>query len=292
MNRAYPILIGLDGGGTSCRAALVAGPGSARHEARGGPANVSNFAAAMDSVKSAVAKLLSSAGLDDAALGGAVAHLGLAGVMDARIAARVASEMPFGRTIVTDDQPTMIAGALGSDDGAVAAIGTGSFIGRQLAGAITVLGGWGFALGDQASGAWLGRRLLSEALLAADGLAAPSPLARDTLSRFGGGVGIAAFGLTALPADYAALAPEVVAAAESGDALGDRLMHEGVQYIESALAALGHAPGETLCLTGGLGPLYRRWLDVDMASHITAPKGSALDGALLLAARAASEDAA
>jgi glucosamine kinase len=52
----------------------------------------------------------------------------------------------------------------------VAAIGTGSFIGRQQAGRIDGVGGWGFYLGDQAAGAWLMRRCLEETLLAADAL--------------------------------------------------------------------------------------------------------------------------
>ncbi len=281
------ILIGLDGGGTSCRAALVRGDGSGRIEMTGGPANVSDFAGAMTRVRDLVLRLAAAAGIDSDELGGAAVHAGFAGVMDDMIAARVAAELPFARVTVTDDQPTMIAGALGARDGAVAAIGTGSFVGRQSGGAIHVLGGWGFALGDQASGAWLGRSLLSAALLAGDGIAPGSALTNAISTRLGGAPGMVAFALSSAPNDYAALAPEVVAAATEGDAVAARLMGEGAAYIESALAALGFSAGDTLCLAGGLGPAYGQWLSAGTAAGIAAPQGTALDGALALAARAA-----
>ncbi|MCU9846859.1 ATPase [Defluviimonas sp. WL0024] len=281
-----PILIGLDGGGTSCRAALCLGSGK-RVEVVGGPANVSDFAGAMARIASLLPRLAKAAGLPKAALGQAVAHLGLAGVMDAAMADRVVAGLPFARVTVTDDQPTMIAGALGLDDGVVAAIGTGSFIGRQTGGRIRSVGGWGFALGDQSSGAWLGRRLLTETLLDHDGMAPSSRLTRATLERFGGAAGITAFGLSASPAEYAALAPDIVAAATAGDAVAGRLMGEGAAYVERATAALGLAEGEPLCLAGGLGPAYAAWLPPALAERIVAPKGSALDGALALAARLA-----
>ncbi|MDW4547752.1 BadF/BadG/BcrA/BcrD ATPase family protein [Defluviimonas sp. D31] len=281
-----PILIGLDGGGTSSRAALRLGSGK-RVDVIGGPANVSDFAGAMARIAHLLSHLAEAAGLPEAALRRAVAHVGLAGVMDGAMADRVAARLPFARVTVTDDQPTTIAGALGPDDGAVAAIGTGSFIGRQTGGRIRSVGGWGFALGDQSSGAWLGRRLLTETLLAHDGIAPSSDLTRATLKRFGGAAGITAFGLNASPADHAALAPDIVAAASAGDTVAGRLMGEGAAYIDSATTVLGHGEGEPLCLVGGLGPAYGPWLLSTHAARIIPPKGSALDGALALADRLA-----
>lgn len=276
------LIIGVDGGGTSCRAALIAK--GLRHEVVLGPANVSTgFDAAIATVTEALGRLAGLAGLAPADLRAARAHLGLAGVMSETIAARVAAALPLVAATVTDDRPTTIAGALGGGDGAVAAIGTGSFVGRQLAEVITGAGGWGFYLGDQAAGAWLFRRCLEEVLLAVDGLAPMTGLCAAVLARHEGDAGaIVAFSLTARPADYAAQAREVVAAAEAGDGLGRRLMAEGADYIRRALTGLGWRRGEVLCLTGGLGPAYARWLDL---GPLTAAKGSALDGALTLAAR-------
>lgn len=287
MTHAASMLIGLDGGGTSCRAALLLG--GVRHEVTRGPANVStDFDAALVTIRDALDGLAAKAGLGPAALAGASAHLGLAGVMSPAIAARVAAALPLPGAVVTDDRPTTIAGALGDADGAVAAIGTGSFLGRQAGGRVSGIGGWGFYIGDQAAGAWLMRRCLEEVMLAVDGIAAETDLTRRILAEHGHDPGqIVLFSLSARPADYARMAREVVAAAEAGDPLGTRLMTEGADYIRAGLCVLGWRPGETLCLAGGLGPAYARWL----GEPVVTAKGSALDGALLLAARAAEASA-
>lgn len=277
-----PLLIGIDGGGTSCRATLLIGS-SARHDVVLGSANVStDFDAALATINAALAQLAAQAGLTLADLATASAHLGLAGVMSPAIAARVAAHLPFAHVTVTDDRPTTIAGALGEADGALAAIGTGSFIGRQAAGKIHGVGGWGFYIGDQASGAWLLRRCLEEVMLAVDGFAPHTDLSHAILREHGDDPGrIVLFSLNSQPADYARLARDVVAAAEAGDPLGARLMQEGAAYIQKALDVVGWTPGEALCLTGGLGPAYGRWLNLPTV----AAKGTALDGALALAAR-------
>lgn len=277
-----PLLIGIDGGGTSCRATLLAGP-NARFDVVSGPANVStDFDAALATINAALAQLADHAGLSMAELSTATAHLGLAGVMSPAIAARVAAHLPFTHCTVTDDRPTTIAGALAEANGALAAIGTGSFIGRQVAGKIHGVGGWGFYIGDQASGAWLLRRCLEEVMLSVDGFAPHTDLSRAILKEHGDDPGqIVLFSLNSQPSDYARLARDVVTAAEAGDPLGARLMQEGAAYIRRALDVIGWNPSEALCLTGGLGPTYASWLNLPT---VTA-KGTALDGALALAAR-------
>lgn len=285
---AAPVHIGVDGGGTACRAALVGARG--RVEAAGGSANVSDFDRAIGTITDTLARLFTAAGADSDTRARASLHLGLAGVTGPALAARVETALraalPARTITVSGDQTTTIAGALGAADGAVAGIGTGSFIGRQHGGRITSLGGHGFLLGDQASGAWLGKRLMQELLLAEDGITAHSDLTRAARDSHGGErAGVIAFALGARPADFARLAPQVVGAAQYGDAVGARLMREGADYILSALAALGWSGDEPLCLTGGLGPAYRDWLPETVARRLTAPRGTALDGALALAAR-------
>lgn len=274
-------LLGIDGGGSSCRAALVLG--ARRHDVVLGPANVTtDFEGAVETLRTAIHTLAAKTGVAPETVFSARAHLGLAGVTNPAIAARVAAALPLTDAVVTGDRPTTIAGALANADGAVAAIGTGSFLGRQIGGQARGLGGWGFHLGDQASGAWLTRRCLEEVMLSVDGLVAGTDLSRRMLAHFGDTPdAIIAFARTARPADLASHAPAIAAAAEAGDALGRRLMGEGADYIRSGLAVLGWAPGERLCLTGGLGPAYARWLGVP----VVPARGSALDGALRLAAR-------
>lgn len=280
-------ILAIDGGGTSCRGRLFPAGGVAV-EAVEGPANVfSDFEAALGRILKLVGALFDKAGLADEAHAETVAHLGLAGVIDAAGAEAVAARLPFARSVVTSDQPTMIVGALGGRDGAVAAIGTGSFVGVQSGAAVRVIGGWGLAIGDQASGAWLGRELLKHAVLLGDGIAAAAPLGKAMLARYGGVAGITRFSLAARPADYGRLAPEVVAAAEAGDPLAARLMAEGADYIVASLRALGWSGGERLCLSGGLGPAYARWLPSAVTAGLVAPGGTALDGATILARRIA-----
>lgn len=283
-------LLAIDGGGTSCRGRLVAA-GQGTVEETGGPANISDFEPAIARISALIAALFEKAGLGVDAAADTSAHLGLAGVIDDAGAQAVAARMPFARVAVTSDQSTMIVGALGGRDGAVAAIGTGSFVGVQSGGAVTVIGGWGLAIGDQASGAWLGRELLKCAILAGDGIECATPLAAKMLDRFGGVAGITRFSLTARPADYGTLAPQVVEAAEAGDLLAAQLMAAGGNYIMSALRTLGWHAGERLCLSGGLGPAYAGWLPPATVAGLVKPDGTALDGALILARRLAEEAA-
>jgi glucosamine kinase len=291
MDRRHKHIMAIDGGGTSCRGRLFVAGGPAV-EAVEGPANVfSDFEPAIGRILTLVAALFDKAGLAAVASADTVAHLGLAGVIDAAGADAVAARLPFARSVVTSDQPTMIVGALGGRDGAVAAIGTGSFVGIQKGASVRVLGGWGLAIGDQASGAWLGRELLKHVILVGDGIEKAAPLATRMLDRLGGVAGVTRFSLTARPADYGRLAPEVVAAAEAGDQLASRLMGEGADYIAAALRTLGWRAGERLCLSGGLGPAYARWLPEGITAGQAAPDGTALDGATILARRMA-EDAA
>ncbi|HQU67594.1 MAG TPA: BadF/BadG/BcrA/BcrD ATPase family protein [Albidovulum sp.] len=281
-------ILAIDGGGTSCRGRLFVA-GGAVVEAVEGPANVfSDFEAAVGRILRLIGALFDKAGTGAPA--DTVAHLGLAGVIDAAGAEAVAARLPFARSVVTSDQPTMIVGALGGRDGAVAAIGTGSFVGVQSGAQVRVLGGWGLAIGDQASGAWLGRELLKHVILVGDGIEAASPLATGMLDRLGGVPGVTRFSLSARPADYGRFAPEVVAAAEADDPLAARLMAEGAEYIVAALRTLGWSAGERLCLSGGLGPTYARWLPDAITTGLVAPDGTALDGAAILARRLA-EDA-
>ena len=114
------------------------------------------------------------AALDDAGGGGRLAELravlGLAGANVPAAAARLAERLPFARARIESDAVIALKGALGEDDGITAALGTGSIFGVQRGGAVRMIGGWGFLLGDQGSGARMGRALLEAALLAHDGL--------------------------------------------------------------------------------------------------------------------------
>jgi glucosamine kinase len=269
--------IAMDGGGTSCRAALVLA--GHRFDAAGGPANVNtDFAGAIAMMRGLLERLAAAAGLSRQDMRNCPSHFGLAGVMSPDRARAVADALDLPQVTVTNDHPTTIVGALGDADGAVAAIGTGSFLGRQHQNLLRSIGGWGYRIGDQASGAWLGRRLLEHLLLVQDGIAPPGPLTRTLAAHDFGPGGLTGFSFRASPADYAQFAPAIVA---SDDPFATALMQEGAAYLRAGITALGWREGEALCLTGGLGAAYVPHL----GAAATPAKGTALDGALILAGR-------
>lgn len=278
-------LIGVDGGGSGCRAVLADASGGVLGQGAAGPANATTDPVqAIENVLAALKVATKEAGLKRSALGAAIAHVGLAGVLSDAIAERIAKALPVGSAQVTDDRVTSVVGALGARDGVLAAIGTGSTLAAQRGGAILRIGGWGLNLGDQASGAWLGRALLEHVLLVHDGLAEATALSDAVLKDHGNDpAAIVGFAARARPSDYAGHAPRIVAMALGGDAAARMLMQRGADYLIRALDVMDFGGADVLCLGGGLGPQYAAFLPDDIRARIVAPEGTALDGALALA---------
>lgn len=255
--------------------------------AKGGPANptfmpqeaISNIIAAVEAARL-------DAGLDTETVAAASLFAGLAGVRDDEISAFVASALPVKQATVVEDRITTVTGALTGGDGAVAAIGTGSFIAHTTAGDTQYIGGWGFRLGDQASGAWLGHQLLRQVILCVENLEHHTPLTQAALSHFNGDANaVFDFANTAAPADFGKLAPLVIDALTDDDTTAITLMKTGADYITKSLTALKYRAETPLCLVGGLGPHYASFLSPSLSEKIIQAKGTALDGALLLAAK-------
>lgn len=275
----------VDGGGSGCRAALAGRTGPIGFFGNSGPANfTTDPEQAIANVHSAIADALARAGLAAEAAGKMCGHVGLAGVLTRADARSVATEMPFAQCIVTDDRAPMVAGALGGSDGVLLSVGTGSFGAVCKAGAVQYVGGWGLTLGDDASGAWLGRELLAWTLRAMDGLVAHSGLTRATAARFDNTpADIVTFAGTAQPRDYAAFAPEIVDAAIARDTVAHDLMRRGGAYLASVVASADPAPDAVLCLAGGLGPQYAPYLPKQDQHRLRDPLGTALEGGVALA---------
>lgn len=280
-------VIGCDGGGTGCRVIIADSSGKTLAQAMGGPANVaSDFEAAIINLRAALATAAALLGHDDVFAG--VAHFGLAGVQSTQDAARVAAQFPFSHITVTEDRTIAVTGALGDTNGILIALGTGTIIAAQRGDDALRIGGWGLQLSDQASGAWLGRLLLSRILLAYDGIEPFSPLMHTIYDRFGRApTALVSFAAAATPADYASFAPQIIAAATAGDTVGLALMQDGAAYLTRALAVLNFAPPDVLCLSGGVGPHYAPYLPTVAQHAIITPKGQAVDGAVQIALKAA-----
>jgi glucosamine kinase len=253
---AMTIHLGIDGGGSGCRAAVARAGGGVLGRGDGAAANiVTDPEGARAAVLAAAGAALAEAGVADGP-GDCVAVLGLAGANLTASAVRFAASLPFARTRVVSDALVAVRGALGAADGVTAAIGTGSVFAAQRAGAVRFIGGWGFVLGDHASGARLGRSLFEAALLAHDGLRPASPMLTAALAEAGGPEGLVAWARTARPADFAAHAPRIVAAAAEGDAAAQAILAGAEAQVAAAIDHLLDGAALPVCFLGGLGPVF------------------------------------
>lgn len=272
------LYLGIDGGGTGCRAAVADATGTILGRGEAGPANIaSDPATATANILAASEAALSAAG------GGRIhaAALGLAGANAAGAAHHLHRHLPFPRLTVVTDAVTAVKGALGSQDGIVAALGTGSVFARQQNGILKQIGGYGLTLGDEGSGAWLGRALLARTLRALDGFTPMTPLLEAVLAEHGSADAIVAFSLSARPADFATLAPRIIA---SDDPAVADIMRQATADIATSIALLQLTKPLPVTFLGGLGPAFaarlKHWPQRPAL-------GTALDGALRLAREAA-----
>lgn len=273
------LYLGVDGGGTGCRAAVADEEGTVLGTGESGPANIaSDPEGAEANIFHAARAALASAGLWGVGLHDLHAGLGLAGANSEGAVERLRAALPFARARVETDAVAALRGALGDGDGVVAALGTGSVFGVRRGGAIRQIGGWGLVLGDEGSGAWIGRALCAEALRAVDGFRERTPLLDALLGEKGGPLGVVGFSVRARPADFAALAPRAVA---SEDPAARAIMARAEADVAAAVDLLRAGEPLPVVFLGGLGPHYAERL----ASRVpaAAPRGSALDGALRLA---------
>lgn len=280
-----PLYLGVDGGGTGCRAAIADASGRVLGRGEGAAANVwTDPDGARQNILAAVDRALVAIG-QGAAREDLHAVLGLAGANVPEAAAWLADRLPFAKARVESDALIALKGALGDADGIVAALGTGSVFGVQRAGKVQIVGGWGFVLGDQGSGAQMGRALLAAALLAHDGLGPASPLAGAVVAEAGGPAALVAFAKDARPADFGRYVPRILQAAAAGDAVAAAVLAESEAAVAAILDRLQAEGTVPVCFLGGLGPTYAARLAARYAGLLREPLGTALDGALAMARR-------
>lgn len=301
-----PSVLCLDGGRSGCRARLdpVGGPVVERH-ARALP--YVHAAGGVTAVCEALEEVI--AGLPTARADVVVA--GLAGVADgaehaAALAAALAQYTGAQRVVVTGDLVTSYAGALGVDPGrgldlppgVVVAAGTGAVaFALDTNGRAARADGWGYLLGDEGSGYWIGRAGLAAALAHHDGRGGSPVLRRRAETAFGPLERLpdVVYGRGDPVTVIAGFASEVAAAAGDGDDVAADLWQQAGQRLAvAAAAAAGRVLGEqaaAVSWTGGLfaaGDLllapFRAAL-AQRAPQLQAqpPAGNALDGARHLA---------
>ena len=286
--RADPpaLFMGIDGGGSTCRARLRDATGLLVGEALGGSANVYlDFAGALAAIRGCVAAALAAAGLPQGAGGRLSLGLGLAGVSSPTIAAEVAAALEgFASVRVANDAVTACLGAHRGGDGGLVIAGTGSAGLALVGGRDTVIGGRGFLLGDDGSGARMGLDAWRRALRAHDGLEAHTPYTRGLMARFGDDpAAVVRWGLAARSSDYGAEAPACYAAAAAGDAVALSIVRGAAASLAELMLAVRRLGAERVAMVGGGAAAVRPYLPATLAASLSEPLTDARDGAILLA---------
>lgn len=281
-------ILGIDGGGTSCRAAVARPDGFILGRGKSGAANIlTDPNNAIISITEAAKAAYRDAGLDEAGVNGATAFLGLAGTNVGDLTRYVHDRLPFRRTAIDSDGLIALQGAIGDEDGAVAILGTGSIYMGRKDGTVRYIGGWGFTVGDLGGGARLGHALLQEALLAHDGVHPRSPVTDAVIEEFKHDPrGIVEFARLSKPGDFGRFAPLLFDHAREGDAQAIAIVKTGATAVNESLdAIMALAGAPRLCLLGGLAPLYPQWLSEKHRSILVEAEADALTGAVALAAK-------
>ncbi|HEV2302147.1 MAG TPA: BadF/BadG/BcrA/BcrD ATPase family protein [Stellaceae bacterium] len=284
------LLLGVDGGGTQCRARLARRSGEVLGEGRAGPANLrlgieESIAAALD----AAMQCFDAAGLSTQDFARTVACLALAGASEPGLLSRARMQpLPFRRSLATTDAHAACVGAHGGRDGGVVIVGTGTIGYGIVAGRHYRIGGWGWPISDEGSGAWLGCEAVRRALWAHDGHIGWTGLLRRVFEEFRRDPHeIVRCAATARPADYGALAPLVVEHAVAEDAVAVELMRAAAAHVDALAARLAAFRVPAFSFVGGLAPHIEPWLPARTRRRAVLPDGDALAGALRLAAREA-----
>jgi glucosamine kinase len=237
--------LGIDGGGTKTR--CIVGDGTTvLATAMSGGSNIVRLgeARARESLHAAVRQACASARISPDQIGAIC--IGVAGAARPEIAARIRgilAELCPAISVtsieVVGDTIIALEAAFGAGPGVIAIAGTGSIVyGRDAAGHTARAGGWGFAISDEGSGHWIGRRAISAIMDALD----------EGLETALTAMVLQAWKLHAIdelvqqanatpPPDYPRLFPVVLRAAEHGDSIARGLLADAGAKL-AALAAI------------------------------------------------------
>lgn len=279
--------IGIDGGGTSCRAAVINEAGHVLGTGKAGASNIlSDLENSLINIVASARQALANAGLAPELTEKLPAVIGTAGANVGTYGKRVEGALPFASSRVVTDATIALQGALGDADGVIGAFGTGSVYNARRDGKIWGIGGWGFVVGDQSSGARLGRDLLERTLLAYDRVTEKSPLTDAIMAEYGGDPErIVEFAHVSKPKDFARYAPVIFEHAGMGDEAAVDIVKAAAKAITESLDALIWTECPSICLLGGLANAYRPWLSERHKALLAEPKGDVLRGAVELAAK-------
>ncbi len=282
--------VGIDGGGTSCRARIRDEQGNFIGEAKSGSANIMLGAEiAMESILDSITQAAQQGGLSEKQFAQMHVGLALAGAEHKSSWQKfMALSHPFASIVLNTDAYGACVGAHNGDDGAIMIAGTGS-CGIYLQGSEQhVVGGREFPISDQGGGAVMGLRLIQQVLLAEDGIGEKTPLAEHVMAHFDNDVDqIVAWSKTALPRDYGQFSPAIFKHAEQGDSLAIAMLKQTASDVEMFLMALNRKGATRICLMGSIAERIKAWLSPPVQSWVVTPQFDAIEGALMFAGKPA-----
>lgn len=250
---APSIVVGIDAGGSKTRAFAVDREGSVIGRGAGGGANLLSSPDPAGSIGAALAESLGGANPDAVVL----SCSGGDRPADRERGRAILTQLlgPRVRIEVTHDAIAALYAGNPAGYGVVLIAGTGSIAyGRNDEGEEQRAGGWGYLIGDEGSGVWLGLEGLRAAAHHADGRGAPTAITAQVLSE----LGVRTF-MEVIPQLYGRPhpAPAVVAAvwsvgraAAEGDAIAISIVRRGAHALARAAAIVASG----LRLTEG--PVY------------------------------------
>ena len=170
-----PYYLGIDGGGTKTRCVL-ADETTVLAKAMSGGSNIVRLGEtqAREALHTAIHQVCATAKISPNRI--SAICIGAAGAARPEMAAKIRgilAELTPANALtsieVVGDTEIALEAAFGTGPGVIAIAGTGSIVyGRDAAGHTARAGGWGFAVSDEGSGHWIGRRAISAILTAHD----------------------------------------------------------------------------------------------------------------------------
>lgn len=293
--RMVEFLVGIDGGGTSTRALLARRGGEVIGHGGAGPSALGQgIAQAWRNVELAIRHAFQSANLSVAPRGQCAIAACLSGMSNVPWReAFLAADPGYGHVEAEKDSYAMLLGAHGGKPGAILIAGTGSVAEALRAdGSRCTVGGWGFPVGDEGSGAWLGLHAVRHAQAALDGRANAGRLARHVWSNCGADRdALQAWCDHAGQFAYAQLAPAVFEH-EGADPAAAELLARAVTALETIALAVDPKGRLPLAVSGSVGQLLAPRMAPAVRSRLARAAEGAAAGALMLIRRAMQAEAA
>lgn len=239
-----PFVIGIDAGGTKTVCYLADSEGRLIGESRGGGANLQ--AVGELGLEKELHRVMARAIADRPIVPAAIC-LGIAGVdrpAEAALVRDLMRRIAFTAHVsVTNDALVALVAGVEHRPGVVVVAGTGSIAyGRNAAGFAARAGGWGYVLGDEGSGYWIGRQALRAVVREADGRGSRTALTPRILGHFG--VSRASdlvheiYASQMKPSAIAALARHVQAARDEGDEIAGVILDRGALELIASAASV------------------------------------------------------